>query len=264
MVKRKRSSTQQSYRPAPAPLPMIVTTIRHDCEILPLVGASNGVVEAMRCDDYMSQNFGNIGLDLLECISRAIASPEKKHATHTMTIQISMSEIVLDFHHPLVPPMFVQKALAWICSALRVQPPGGKEGVYTSFAENNRLSPLQLQQLPTGTDQSSSVHALFDKAIVAVSDPSTSIAGYPLLLSSDLMIQISGVEYPVRAGDGLILMGYSTALIPLERMDDGTIRWRLQINTEEEQVYVSDLGIQGWQWYQTSCLGDLKGRALLS
>jgi hypothetical protein len=49
-----------------------------------------------------------------------------------------------------------------------------------------------------------------------------------LKLDFDVMIQLAAVEYPVRTDSGLVLLGYSTTPIPVERLDDGTIKWHVE------------------------------------
>lgn len=37
------------------------------------------------------------------------------------------------------------------------------------------------------------------------------------------MLQLSAVKYPVLVDSGIVLLGYSTALIPIREIDDETI-----------------------------------------
>ncbi|KAJ5714915.1 uncharacterized protein N7483_012096 [Penicillium malachiteum] len=102
---------------------------------------------------------------------------------------------------------------------------------------------------------------LFNSVIVVDDDPQGLCRG--LELDFNILIQLSAVEYPVEIETGLILMGYSTALIPVQETDDGMILWHLEIASHDYQFKVSDLkAIQG-KWLQTQDLDYLQSKKAL-
>ncbi|KAL4786753.1 hypothetical protein BJX76DRAFT_354929 [Aspergillus varians] len=70
-----------------------------------------------------------------------------------------------------------------------------------------------------------------------------------------LMLQIAAVEYLVLVDDGLVLMGYSTALVPVRPIDDKTILWHLEVADHDSQLKTSEL--------RASRLEDLRSKKAL-
>ncbi|KAL4932546.1 uncharacterized protein BDV17DRAFT_197936 [Aspergillus undulatus] len=272
--KGKQASLRKDHR-ITLPDPPDLTCIRHDCEILSVLGQTqqvkqfigglltltgkDGVVKAMRCDDFLSKYYGNIGRELLDCICRAIEDSEKKYDGADMKLEISESEVVLH-HHPRIPSAVIGDALCWMCLALRVTP---ENGIHASFQQGRRLSPLRLQQEPAGDNIASCWHNLFETAVVVTQENSQSVLQYCLELHSGIMIQLAAVQYPVNVGRGLVLRGYSTALTPIERLSNRKIKWHLEVNTKGSQFKVSDLQMHEKKWYPTLASNDLRGTALL-
>lgn len=72
------------------------------------------------------------------------------------------------------------------------------------------------------------------------------------------MIQLAAVEYPVLVHDGIVLMGYSTALVPVRRNDKQTIEWHLEVATHDGQLNISELiGTKG-SWLKTQDIEELR------
>lgn len=81
-----------------------------------------------------------------------------------------------------------------------------------------------------------------------------------LELDFDVMIQLAAVEYPVRTDSGLVLLGYSTALIPMERLDDGTIKWHVETCSRKSQFKTAELSATRHTWFQTLELQELRSK----
>ena len=79
-----------------------------------------------------------------------------------------------------------------------------------------------------------------------------------------MLLQLAAVEYPVLVNGGLVLMSYSTALIPVKLVDTETILWHLETASNASQLKTTELrGIKG-NWLKTTDLEDLqKKKALL-
>jgi hypothetical protein len=64
--------------------------------------------------------------------------------------------------------------------------------------------------------------------------------------------------------DGIVLMGYSTALVPIKQNTDGRIMWHLETATDDFQLQVSNLQATQKEWLRVSTLeGLLSAPAIL-
>lgn len=107
-------------------------------------------------------------------------------------------------------------------------------------------------------------YGLFKTGIVASatsSQPQSSCRG--LELDFKHLLLLSAVEYPVFVDSGLVLMGYSTALVPIELDGDGNIMWHLEIATDDFQLEVSDLETTKGSWFRTTDLEYLQSRTAI-
>lgn len=104
-------------------------------------------------------------------------------------------------------------------------------------------------------------HNLFDSGIVSYESTNDSTAPCRgLELDFKQLVRLSAVEYPVLVDSGLILMGYSTALIPVELSEDGKVMWHLEVAKDDFQLQVSDLKATKKQWLQESRFEILQGK----
>ncbi|KAL3462660.1 hypothetical protein BJX64DRAFT_299412 [Aspergillus heterothallicus] len=116
---------------------------------------------------------------------------------------------------------------------------------------------------PAPTDGTSCWFGLFEGAVVAV-EPNTMWTQTMLLETElDLMVQIAAVSYPVLVDSGLVLTGYSTALVPVKLLDDNTILWHLEIAKHDSQIKASELSSSKGDWYKVENLDDLRSRKAL-
>jgi hypothetical protein len=157
----------------------------------------------------------------------------------------------------------ISNPLFWLCNAIRAPK---EEGIYISTgfldADTGNMSLNNLSKLPTSKSQTSCWHALFDSAVIAL-EPSMKLAEDCWLeLDFDVMVQLAAVEYPVRTDSGLVLLGYSTALIPVKRLDDGTIMWHLESRPRESrsQFKTAELSATRFTWFQTLELEELRSK----
>ncbi|KAJ5257044.1 hypothetical protein N7478_013148 [Penicillium angulare] len=100
-----------------------------------------------------------------------------------------------------------------------------------------------LKEVPLSGDDNLCWRGLFDSAIIAVGPeirkPLQNIRG--LELNFNVMLQLSAVEYPVLVDSGLVLIGYSTALIPIRKTEDGMIMWHLEVAKNDFQIKIADI-----------------------
>ncbi|KAL3436157.1 hypothetical protein BDV09DRAFT_194283 [Aspergillus tetrazonus] len=78
-----------------------------------------------------------------------------------------------------------------------------------------------------------------------------------------MLLQLAAVEYPVLVNGGLVLMGYSTALVPVKPIDTETILWHLETASHDSQLKTTELpGVKG-NWLKTTDLEDLQTKKAL-
>ncbi|KAL4981999.1 hypothetical protein BDW68DRAFT_192514 [Aspergillus falconensis] len=80
---------------------------------------------------------------------------------------------------------------------------------------------------------------------LAVTAPDSTRCWFSLLESAIVAAEphtkLAAVEYPVLVDAGLVLMGYSTALVPAKRIDEKTILWHLEATDHDSQLKTTDL-----------------------
>lgn len=120
--------------------------------------------------------------------------------------------------------------------------------------------------LPFSSSQKDSTcwYGLFDSAVIAL-QPGTTQQNpcRGLVLDFVTMLGLSAVEYPILVGSGIILMGYSTALIPIRETGDGMILWHLEIAQDDFQLKVANLQATRGEWLQTESLDYLQSKKAL-
>lgn len=95
--------------------------------------------------------------------------------------------------------------------------------------------------------------------VVVVAKPSVVFPeDVPLKLSFRALIQLAAVEYPIMVDSGLFLMGYSTALVPIEINNDGQVLWRLEVSAGKQQLRKSELHATKGSWLQKPTLEELQ------
>lgn len=151
--------------------------------------------------------------------------------------------------------------LLWICLTFR-QPKAGEICLSTCTIDANivTLQELTVSAIPENT---SCWYSLFDTAIVAM-DPRIKCSSQAFLdIDFNMMLQIAAVEYPVMVDNGLILMGYSTALVPVEDFDHRTILWHLETAKHDFQFKTTEILATKKTWLKKTKLEDLQFRRAL-
>ncbi len=106
---------------------------------------------------------------------------------------------------------------------------------------------------------------LFESGLIAV-QPDTILSGGEsmfLLAEFNLMLRIAAVEYPVLIDEGLVLVGYSTALVPVKLVDDKTILWHLEVANHDSQIKMHELSAIKGSWLKFRTLDALKSKRAL-
>jgi hypothetical protein len=155
------------------------------------------------------------------------------------------------------------RILEWICLTFRKP----IEHALSSSTINRigNLSSLgelfPFRESPDNTHTSQCWCQLFDSGVVA-SDPSidSRIHCRGLELDFKNLLRISAVEYPVLVESGIILMGYSTALIPIELTKDGKIMWHLEVAKDDFQLQICNIEATKKKWLRDTRLDYLQSQ----
>lgn len=151
----------------------------------------------------------------------------------------------------------LRSLLVWLCLTFR-QPNQGSVCLSTCKVEGQEVA---LQELSAAApDDRSCWLRLFKTAVVAVEDH-VHISEQRFLDMDFLhLLQLAAVEYPISVDTGLVLMGFSTALIPIQMVNDTTILWHLETGPPDAQLKVDELQATKTDWLKTTDFEDLRKR----
>ncbi|GAB1207376.1 hypothetical protein APSETT445_006092 [Aspergillus pseudonomiae] len=203
-------------------------------DMLTLTKSERGV-KVLTCREYVVEMYGTEGVRLLSHIIRAQVSDDCKSGDYLWDL------------------------LLWVCLTFR-RPVRGNVCVSTGIIDGSKVTLKRLTQLerPANTCWLS----LFETAVIA-SDPRIQPEeGFHLNLNFHLMLQLAAVEYPVIVDSGLVLMGYSTALVPV-RKDHESVLWHLETANHDFQLRTTELAAVKRDWMKTTRLEDLQTKTVL-
>jgi hypothetical protein len=163
------------------------------------------------------------------------------------------------------PFLDITKILTWLCLAVRAP-------YYDSISLSrgkfyHDVFVLDAQEKLGHVPQNHTCwFALFKSAVIAV-EPGVDLVhlNYDMWLwaSFEMMLTITAVEYPVMVDSGLILMGYSTALVPMKDIKDFIV-WHLEVAKDDRQLTVAELVATKAKWLKRDDLNQLRhSQALL-
>ena len=135
----------------------------------------------------------------------------------------------------------VGQALSWLCAAIRKS---GRHDLSLSTIEKSlsfdrtRITVLPLQELASSQNYGCWHNLMVRSAIAHGWKIPERDGGVGLEISFEIMTFLSDVEYSLTYNGGLILMGFSSILVPIERLGDG-IQWHLSTSDNETQIRAS-------------------------
>ncbi|KAE8316890.1 hypothetical protein BDV41DRAFT_573391 [Aspergillus transmontanensis] len=88
--------------------------------------------------------------------------------------------------------------------------------------------------------------------------PGEVFSGGLLKLSFGALIHVTAVTKPIAADKGLVLMGYSTALVPTDKNADGQVIWHLDVASHDRQLQTCDLKATRGSWLKRKTLKELQ------
>ncbi|KAL4909755.1 hypothetical protein BDW74DRAFT_143666 [Aspergillus multicolor] len=204
-------------------------------------------IEARQCEEYLRAKYGDQGITCLRAIMAALDSSDGTLYSDDISIIAKETEIVLlnARDNSMVDALF------WMCLAFR-NPIEGSVAVSSGYLDCGREKQFVLRPLSKAPRLDSSCwHSLFNSAVIAISPGSDMPKRHWLEVDFQTMVRLAAVEYTVRAGEGLVLLGYSTALIPIELQDNVTILWHLEICSHDEQFKITELEATQKNWLRT-------------
>ncbi|KAJ5448631.1 hypothetical protein N7445_003452 [Penicillium cf. griseofulvum] len=221
--------------------------------------AKPGFVEAARCQEYVRKAYGEGGTKLLQHIILALENGTGHSGCRDMDVELREQKITVISHKALPD---VSRAALWLCLAIR-QPQVATLSISTANVKlrcQGKVALQALKEFKPHNNQAGCWQKLFDSAIIVV-EPSTSpISTCWLHLDFDILVQISAVEYAVNVESGLILMGYSSALIPIEAPDSQSMMWHVEICPHDSQFKVSEVQALKSAWLKTLDFQQLRSK----
>jgi hypothetical protein len=146
----------------------------------------------------------------------------------------------------------IKDIAAWLCLTFRT-PRNGNVMVSTGSFDGTRFTIRELSILPSAGCWSK----LFENAVVVVMPVDVVPSGGLLKLSFGALLQLAAVEYPVLIDSGLVLMGYSTALVPIGINASGQVIWHVEIASGDQQLRNSELRATQGPWLRRQTLKEL-------
>ncbi|KAE8320772.1 hypothetical protein BDV39DRAFT_198186 [Aspergillus sergii] len=210
-------------------------------------------VKASTCGEYVGDMYGDEGIRLLSHIILALGGEDGESSDSDMLINILPSGLYVRLRPSL---SHLWDLLLWVCLTFR-RPVPGNVCLSTSKIDGGKVTLQELSQLE-GPESTSCWLSLFETAVIASDPRIQSQAGFFLELNFGLMLQLAAVEYPVMVDSGLVLMGYSTALVPIKEVDHQAILWHLETAAHDSQLKTMELTAVRGEWMRKTELKDLQ------
>ncbi|KUL83262.1 hypothetical protein ZTR_10455 [Talaromyces verruculosus] len=214
-------------------------------------------IELYSCRQYLDKFFPERGVELVENIIKSLGSFNRiferdvliEARPNLLTIRTSSKVLRVQ----------IRDIAVWLCLAFRERIEGGGIMISTGSFVGNKFE--MTEELK---DRSLSCwYPLFDKVVVVGKPSDVFSKDVPLKLSFGALIQLAAVEYPIMVDSGLVLMGYSTALVPIEINNDGQVLWHLEVSDGKQQLRKSELRATKGSWLQKPTLEELQTREAL-
>ncbi|KAF3396585.1 hypothetical protein DPV78_007779 [Talaromyces pinophilus] len=209
-------------------------------------------IEVYSCRQYLNKFFPERGVKLVENIIKSLNSLdviiEQEMVIWTtfnfLTIRTSSKDLQVQ----------IRDIAVWLCLTFRVPVERSVPMISTGAFIGTTFELAERLIKPS----TSCWFPLFDNVILVVKPSDVFPEGGPLKLSFGALIQLAAVEYPIMVDSGLVLMGCSTALVPIEINNDGQVLWHLEVSAGERQLRTSELHATKGSWLQKSTLEELQ------
>ncbi|KAE9367218.1 hypothetical protein N431DRAFT_429912 [Stipitochalara longipes BDJ] len=218
-----------------------------------VITGSEAAYEAMACGNYLEKYWGKLGIDLLSAIvdgHKQIVLNQPDFLARPIKALVASNRIILSFAnvHSWLDKFDLRKALLWLCQAVRLPP---ASGTFTQLIHLSTICEIKfpfsryfIKPLePLILKEDNCWVELFNPGVVASRCLRRSLrrnSGRGLEIPFDMMVQLAAVENcswiesrshntSSREDGGYVLLGFYTALIPMQASEDGkSIQWHLE------------------------------------
>ncbi|OJJ07870.1 hypothetical protein ASPVEDRAFT_47063 [Aspergillus versicolor CBS 583.65] len=206
------------------------------------------------CAKYLETTYGKQSIRLLDGIVCALKDQDGVYVKYGIIVRATSRNVSV-----IVNPSMREllDAVVWLCLTFREPPPHGPQ-ISTGELNHGKLSFKPWQPLAEFTMRDTCWAALFDSAVIVLEPSTTPNWGWILDITFENMVQLAAVEYPVWVDNGIVLMGYSTALIPAGNCSEKTMLWHLQVAGHDSQLNISELSVTKGLWWKTREIKDLR------
>lgn len=218
-----------------------------------IITGSGSDMECSTCAQFLEKEWKESGIRALEVLSRGVSllqdfstNPSGSKTIQNTMIQATGTHIIVGVGEDQQDAQSFIDAFVWACTAVRVNPQRQTVAGQRSHTQMSRATQLlvinsgQSPALVYGLErliQCSSKDlgpeakcwaGLFDSGIVAY-HPLSRQWGAGLEISFDMMVHLSGVENVYHIDNGIILVGFFTALVPIfHDPTTNSVQWHLE------------------------------------
>ena len=225
--------------------------------------------QAMTCAEYIQRYWPAHGSSVLDALQDALNSPalmsyarlgafiedgsmsrDDSHAKIEFIIHYQKVYLTINNGNPdLIADLVLQ--LGWMAAALRTSVDGRvqccnpKLGKVLKFRERNlTILHISFDMTSPGEDDQSCWFPLFKNPVIAhgpTARRNNSEVGLEIPL--DIMAALGGARHAVDFEGGLVLKGWSTLLVPMERHED-SVQWHLICTRDEDRIPYREASVQ--------------------
>ncbi|OJJ48021.1 hypothetical protein ASPZODRAFT_63364 [Penicilliopsis zonata CBS 506.65] len=190
-------------------------------------------VEWCTCKSYIQRFSG--GEAFLTKVVKALMTDDWIYCDDELVIEVENDfvSLVLDSKRPDLEEM-----LLWLCLTFR-PPKNGTVSTSAAIWINGQWELRTLEEMVTSVTTGSCWTGLFESAIIATLPSNRFSSSHWLTVDFDEMVSLAAVEYSMAVDSGCILMGYSTALVPMKINEANEVIWHLEVNEKYSQFGLS-------------------------
>ncbi|KAL5320208.1 hypothetical protein ACEPPN_011009 [Leptodophora sp. 'Broadleaf-Isolate-01'] len=266
-------------------------------DLSPVITLSGSAVyaRASQCGVYLQENWGKLGLDLLNAIETVLKStdlrssryyPDGSFSTAAMDVLVEIhpsrspdekEHAVIRVYGSLDTLKQVGYCLTWLTAAIRISPYGQMSYSDAILTDRSYLAPFsadpeirnsmyfeiyrqELQPL-SKEEQKMCWIPLFSHSVIADGFPIPKRENIPgVEISFDIMTTLSGASYPVDYSGGIVLQGLSTMLVPTRLESEDSLQWHFIAKPRGNRITLKDIDENCSEIYPATDLSSLQSR----
>ncbi|KAF4827500.1 hypothetical protein CGCTS75_v008193 [Colletotrichum tropicale] len=220
-----------------------------------VITGDENAMECTTCAEFLAKEWGHVGQLALSIIAVALGEVldiQKNAENYGYSTTNSTTNEILACSEERTRPndRELTEAIVWICSAMRSLPSlhqGPEKGLFRSditripnpAASGPGKFSYKLKPLKTwapGTSSTSTCWTKLFRCGIIASKRLDRTWGKGLEISYPMMIQLATVENYHMLDDGILLLGYRTALIPIDRnLGTNSLQWHFETMDESSE-----------------------------